>query len=1474
MKKFIAILLCFAVLLPGKTAVFANENVFFYSLDNVNNLQTPDSLNGAAAALSTNSVLTGGINNMGIFLDGKGSNITIPLANRNISSLSFWIKPKFHTALSGKMSLLSSGIFELFVSASDKKINLKIGEKSAVGSACFEDNNWYNIVVTANASTVSVYVNGNKEASLEDSFSFSICQSIAVGSTDDNYFRAVVDEVIGYSYVLSETNASDTYKSFSVKLAAWDNEYYPKTESYPSGIKAAPNAIFNNSKVVKPIDTGFEERNELSAISASDFCENLSVSEDSRSGRFSLKVLAKDEIIFPVKESDNFTVTENEQTLSANNLSGGIAPASELYDKSLKIYAKCSEISLWIKPMNNAKEISFYSKSVLPDAQGSSETYAVIKSDKDRDGVFKTGEDLSLGKWQKITLWLKDAEIANIAKGLYIKANNNSEWLFDDISSSYNVPSSTDFNLSEMANENVIYSDNSLMFSPDRNKTDFVNTPATVYGSVPLKDKPSAINVKSAIKRSAGNIEYNKDNVIKRLTPLSDAWSFDAEDASSHEKQAIYRSYLPKTQFENSSSSLEYTFKLPEEYSEQRIIFSNAKYPITVEANGAAQEYTYTGYITTDWLPGDVRLSKSYTLQKFTNILAVEYRKENDSEKTVFLKNEKSVCVRASVNYPGARIALSIGVSPDLTCLGSKSLSLSVKDMSGSTVYSTKRELQSQNCQSADMIIPALSGEYDFILTYNYTAESFLGINYISLEELSEARWNYDCQYANNLLSEKIFYAYRSQSYYIQKKVSDAVTASTSYAVKSINASGLVPQGTQEYSFSIPRAPIQVVRYINMSTEEKCIPYSGIYLDYGESTFVMQNNNSFIVPTGGDVIILSVSCYDNEAVNSNNLSFTYIDGMYNDYTLSDSGNSVYYINYLDGQKLYKYNLLSNTSEKISDGAASMPIVVRKDEKAVFSGKYIYYPENNEKEYVGDLSSIYCAAFAADNDLLIYGIVGSSAALYCYANKKLTKNSDSSGSFTVSADQNKILCSSGSNFTMLEKYNSIWNPVSVPSVSINGSLGGFFLSNDNNIIYWSRLTSSTDKTYVLNSLNITDGTSEELLSGNIVGVCKNGMLLIYDIFKKSYFLYDTVIRQSYRLFAEDVADVFQCVRYNSDSKEFRAAGNGSIFYSAELSADIKKESYLLSFDGRKTWYSYRSSQWEIVSSDGLPTASDFENSGMTADDVNSIPAAAFDKLVSNGDSILQLDIAVRMLSGNAGYSPSISKITVSSVKADDSGKGLFSSGIVRYDKCDYGSVETIFPIEDFSAAAQCFYFLYIGNDWLYTYKNNRIVKIPQTADELLENPSKSWLTVKQYGLSASELRAVPSASLTSLLTNPGYANSEFGVIYILKSDTDNTEKLNVSFKLHARENYIANDDIVVEIVLSGGDKKIVDSHEFSKASIDSFMNWLENRQNNKGNIFYSLKGGTKQFFINYYMINSINVFDRSAYFSANASASEG
>lgn len=439
-------------------------------------------------------------------------------------------------------------------------------------------------------------------------------------------------------------------------------------------------------------------------------------------------------------------------------------------------------------------------------------------------------------------------------------------------------------------------------------------------------------------------------------------------------------------------------------------------------------------------------------------------------------------------------------------------------------------------------------------------------------------------------------------------------------------------------------------------------------------------------------------------------------------------------------------------------------------------------------------------------------------------------------------------------TIYEQVNGIWNvrkSINLSSTSTVKTINGYGYITPDMSKYYGNLT-----------INLNTGA---YTSGLINVVYRGKDVLITHDYKGTdgyiYYLFDPMTGERKKLFSYATPE-YKTIAYNPDSNIITCvlpSGNVMRTMYSGKQAEVK---YLLSFDGKKTWNAYSDGRWIVASENNQPSHDELINFGMSVYEVNKLTPSDMSKLYFDGNDILTVDVAIYMHSNSNKVSPYIKRMTVSCYdKLEES--AAYSKNIKVFDKGEYRRIESLFPIEDFRQNAECYYLLYLGNDWLYTYSDGHFVKVIETADELLKDIDESWVVYKQYGMTAAQVRNIPADMLTDLLANPNYANSEFGLIYVIKSD-EGIDKCIVDIHIKGYSEYLNNDDVVIEIVLNGNDKKVISSEEFSTETIEKLLTWIQMRQNGSGEIFYNLKSQVKQYLINYYMISSINIYSQEEY----------
>lgn len=563
-----------------------------------------------------------------------------------------------------------------------------------------------------------------------------------------------------------------------------------------------------------------------------------------------------------------------------------------------------------------------------------------------------------------------------------------------------------------------------------------------------------------------------------------------------------------------------------------------------------------------------------------------------------------------------------------------------------------------------------------------------------------------------------------------------------------------------------------------------------------------------------------------------------------------SGNykKYFYNNTEDNNYIYCFDTTNYISSKVLDVTSSVSQASYTGE-VIMTSDAVYYLEDNSM--VAFPTKTYASYFLSPYGE-IYAIVGSED-MVAYKYKD--------GVFSP-------LCEGGSStrakFMLFNPFNNIFVVAMDSSWDIfRNTESGFvyldsadfenpeetsyaFISNDGSTIYyWDE--KNTAYVYDIN----TDTTIKN--THKYIKQVSDGRFLIDTPYTDyGYYFYNSLTGEEEHLYTT----VFKELNYCSERNQLLSISGDSLVV-VDLNMNTEYNKYLLSFDGKKTWYSYIDGKWIIASTMPQPTLEELKKKGMTREKINAIPETAFTKIYENGNEVYTLNFAIGMFGSTDYITPVVKSLTVKTI-AKQPVDSLYSSKLFEFNKADYTKISGLFPVEDFPNISECYYILYLGNDWIYTYKDGRVIKVNGSVNKLLEDISLSWLDIKQIGLTAFELRSIPGSVLTKLFLNSEFANDIFGVIAITKVKDDSTLGYNIDIKLSGDANY-SEEGYALEISLSGSEKLIYLPEDITKEQIDGFLAWLDERQNGNGSIFYRLQTTDKQDFINYYNITNVKVY---------------
>lgn len=371
-------------------------------------------------------------------------------------------------------------------------------------------------------------------------------------------------------------------------------------------------------------------------------------------------------------------------------------------------------------------------------------------------------------------------------------------------------------------------------------------------------------------------------------------------------------------------------------------------------------------------------------------------------------------------------------------------------------------------------------------------------------------------------------------------------------------------------------------------------------------------------------------------------------------------------------------------------------------------------------------------------------------------------------------------------------------------------------------------------YYTENINIDDTyTLTRAISENELAVKDENFDYIYDISTNKY----TLLTPK---------------EFTGNGMQYSYNGISRYIYNNKLKEVVEDEfeyaKYLLSFDEKNTWYTYKNGVWEEVCSD-KPTKENIKQYGMTAQEINALKESDYKKLYFGDKEIISVDFAIYIKSVNNLTSPEISSIKVYFNSDTSELAKTYSIKEYSYDANEYRKINKIYPVE-FGNKSFHYRYIFKLNNGYYVYKNNTWSELDITSNTL-ENIKENWLKLKELSMEKAELSTIPENILSTKLTG-----NNFIIIQLMKIRDINDQEYNVIFNIDYSKKYISNDNFTLSITMNDGTEKSIAG--ISKNEAENILDWLERRQKGKGTIFYVLKNNNVQEFLNYYMIQSIKV----------------
>lgn len=296
---------------------------------------------------------------------------------------------------------------------------------------------------------------------------------------------------------------------------------------------------------------------------------------------------------------------------------------------------------------------------------------------------------------------------------------------------------------------------------------------------------------------------------------------------------------------------------------------------------------------------------------------------------------------------------------------------------------------------------------------------------------------------------------------------------------------------------------------------------------------------------------------------------------------------------------------------------------------------------------------------------------------------------------------------------------------------------------------------------------------------------------------------------------------------------------------------------ISFDNYN-WYSYKNLEWKYVGNTTMLDDDEFFDYGMSTGEISALSESDFQKLYNiygTETTVFGISIALRFSANSDKFIPSINSVNIRTVVQNEN-NNIYGAHGEFFSKSDYHKINAVYPIESKPNYAENCYLIALGNECLFTYKNNNFVKINCDVDDLLADMPGNWMKIKQQGMSAVEISAIPGEKMTSLFSGTEYGNTGFTIINCIKTTGNTTKEVSVEYKLNAEKKYLFDGASGLKLHFIDGVEKSISG--LSSEDIQQFFTWLEKRQSGIGSIYYVFDVSGNKFFVNYYSIQSVEV----------------
>ena len=396
------------------------------------------------------------------------------------------------------------------------------------------------------------------------------------------------------------------------------------------------------------------------------------------------------------------------------------------------------------------------------------------------------------------------------------------------------------------------------------------------------------------------------------------------------------------------------------------------------------------------------------------------------------------------------------------------------------------------------------------------------------------------------------------------------------------------------------------------------------------------------------------------------------------------------------------------------------------------------------------------------------------------------------------------------------------------------------------------------------VNAKTGSATELKldmnNPQVLYVTEDNKIFLYDD-NSRYAIYDPAADSLKEIRPADAAnDKYLVVDSSRQILYHTTSGALRVKYLEEVKAD-SGQYYLLSFDGKNTWQTYKNGKWQTACNADALNKEVMQQYGMSMSQVNALDASDFASLYDGGRQIYSID-AVAMLVAGTYYGTQSVESMHWFLDQDSNDNPLYGKKTYFAKAADLTAenariLDKIMIHETGPSDFTGYYFFEQDGTYFYYDENGWQDDDCDDIAGMLEDVEGRYIDITQEGMTKQEVMAIPASELTEKFINEATSSGavSFRLIYCSRIDNEEIDKYESTPELALEYNVFPTKPY--KIIIYKLDGKEIEYTNLTKDQAEDFMAWIQQRQAGYGNVFYHMVTGNVNEFINYYVIANVH-----------------